>query len=159
MVGLRALRLDELKTMTGMVRVRRSPFTRLKTSNPVTLGSFKSKMMTLGRLVEFRPECRLVQKMNSKASAPSGMICKRAASPALSNVWTKKSTSSRLSSTSKISAASSDILILIRVFECEIKYRAVFRPALSPDTPSMTLYNALHNGQADASAFELIRTV
>src|SRR5665213_514831 len=140
-----------------MVRVRGSAFKRRRTSKPLTFGSFKSMMMTLGRLAAFRWAWRPVQKMYCNASAPSGRTCRRAASPAFLKVWMKKSTSSGLSSTSKISTVSSGAFILIRSFESEIKRRALFRLALSPYTTAVTVDDALHNRQADACAFKFFR--
>src|ERR1017187_4972855 len=73
---------------------------------------------------------------------------------AVLNACSMSSTSSGLSSTSKMSARWSGMRG--GAFRCKVKSRAAIHRCFGPDTTAMALNDALHDRQADAGAGEIL---
>src|SRR5712692_4354634 len=135
---------DEVSMTTGIDRVCGSDFKRFKTSNPSTLGNFKSSKITFGRL-----ESTPLPKMKSKASSPSRATSIRFVRLFFLKACNASSTSLGLSSTSKISMG---LLGFIRVssVESEVKGRSFIQIGLRPHAAAMPVDDALDYGETDA---------
>src|SRR5713226_4425858 len=140
---------DEVSMTTGIDRVCGSDFKRFNTSNPSTLGSFRSSKITFGRCSFGRSEFTPLPKMNSKASSPSRTTSIRFVRLFFFRACNASSTSLGLSSTSKISMG---LLGFIRVssVESEVKGRSFIQIGLSPHAAAMPVDDALDDGETDA---------
>src|SRR4029077_2984931 len=148
--------LEDVRTTTGIRAVRGSAFMRLRTSWPSSRGSFRSSRTSFVGSSILRPACGRVQNKNSSASTPSRAICTVLARLALLNACRVSLTSLGLSSTNRITARS---LPMNRNLRCEVKCRALVDRRFGPDAAAVALNDALDDGEADASAFKIFRSV
>src|SRR5215204_4950019 len=93
---------EEVNTTVGNRRVRSSALTRLRTSSPSTLGRCRSSRMRCGMTLGSRPSWRPVANRYSRASAPSRATTTSLRMLCFLRVLRVISSSSALSSTSKI---------------------------------------------------------
>src|SRR5919109_1807983 len=163
---------DEVSTTTGSGRVRGSLLRRRSTSRPSTSGSFRSSSTTLGPSSRVRPAYAPVPNRKSSASAPSRTTWMRLATWCWAKACTASSTSSGLSSTSRIStgpsgtAAGSPPSLLaptgVASFahsEREGEGRAAVDGRLCPHAPAVAVHDALHDRQPDARPLVVLGAV
>src|ERR1022692_2785019 len=74
----------------------------------------------------------------------------------VSNAWRASFTSSRLSSTSRISMILS-FMESFSFFQGKVERCTAVGLSLSPDTTAMSMDNSLHDGQADTGSFIVFR--
>src|SRR6202171_3448951 len=145
--------LEDVSTTTGIAQVRGSPLMRLRTSWPSSRGSFKSSRMSFGFVGIFCSVSDAVPNRNSSASTPSRATWTVLARLAVLKACSVSLTSLGLSSTSRISARWSAMNLSLRR---EVECCPPVDRRLGPDTPAVTLDDALHDRQADAGAFEIL---
>src|SRR6266403_1490416 len=94
--------LEEVRITVGISRVRGSARSRLSTSSPESFGSLRSSRITAGMRERSRPACAPSPKRKSTASAPSRATTTSFAIFAWRSARVVSSSSSGLSSTSRI---------------------------------------------------------
>src|SRR6267142_1203311 len=94
--------LEEVRITVGISRVRGSARSRLSTSRPESFGSLRSSRITAGVRATSRPACAPSPKRKSSASAPSRATTTSFAIFAWRSARVVSSSSSGLSSTSRI---------------------------------------------------------
>src|SRR5213594_3289992 len=143
---------DDVSITTGIDRVCGSDFRRFNTSNPSTLGSFRSSKMTFGRF-----ESIPLPKMKSRASSPSRTTSMRFVRLFFFNACNASSTSLGLSSTNRISTGL--WFIGASPFKSEIESGALMQLRLSPHAAAMPVDDALDDGETDTGPFVFLSPV
>src|SRR5687768_3851013 len=133
---------------TGMVRSAGSPFMRRSTSMPSTLGIFRSSSTSFGF-------CASGTARHSSASAPSFAHRTRLTRLFCRSARIVISASCGLSSTSRISICST----IGAPRQGEMEAGALAGTALGPDAAAVAGHDALHDGEPDAGARELVGAV
>src|SRR5882672_5774556 len=156
--------LEEVRTTTGISRVRGSARSRWSTSMPLSLGSLRSSRTTAGKACGSRPACLPVENRKSRASCPSLATNTSLAMFALRSARRVRSSSSWLSSTSRIVFSIVPSCMLSTLFfedlgvahqrvcaapQGEVENGAVAHLALGPDAPAVTVDDALHRREPD----------
>src|ERR1700674_866074 len=147
---------EDVSTTTGMPRVRGSPLRRLRTSCPSSLGSFRSNRMSRGISAILLVALGSGPNRNSSASTPSRATWTLFARLAVLKACSVSLTSLGLSSTSRMSVCSS---IMRRPLHGEVERCPSIDRRLGPNAPAVALDDALHDRQADAGAFEILRAM
>src|SRR5881409_1365174 len=143
---------DEVRITTGSSAVRWSARIALSTPRPSSLGSFRSRIASVGSGALARSACGPRAKRKSSASMPSRATTMGFIRWLRLTARSVSSTSSGLSSTSRMTLFA---LLMFRLREIEEEGRAVARLGVHPDPAVVAVEDALHDRQADAGASEL----
>src|SRR5438552_17943573 len=141
---------DEVRITTGSSAVRWSARMALSTPSPSSLGSFRSRITSVGSGAFARSACGPRAKRKSSASMPSRATTIGFIRWLRLKARSVSSTSSALSSTSKMTFVS----LMLRLPEIEIEGRAMPGLGVHPDLSVVPVEDALHDRQADAGAGE-----
>src|SRR5581483_8570192 len=129
---------------------------RLSTSWPSRRGSLRSSRISFGISGIFPFEVASVPNRNSMASTPSRATWIVLARLAILKACSVSLMSLGLSSTSRMSVRS---LGMSGSPHCEIERGAAIDSSFDPDSPAVAGDDALHDRQADAGAFKILRAM
>src|SRR5687768_6901618 len=143
---------EDVNITTGRSFVRSSARIRLSTSRPSIFGSLRSSRVTLGSLAMSRPANDPVPKRKSRASTPSRATTTSFWMLFFFSARSVNSSSSGLSSTSKITL--SLISPPFSSLKREIKCRALIDFPFGPDFAAVAVHDALDRRQPNPRAVE-----
>src|SRR3984893_598528 len=112
--------------------------------------------MSFGRTGSISSGLDPAPNRNSSASTPSRATWIEFARLAVLKAFMESFTSLGLSSTSRISARWS---VMIWNSRREVECRALINRRFGPDSPAVAMDDALHDREADAGAFEILRAM